>query len=93
MGKIINHVLRIEVEWVLIHNVDLFEWFLTNMLDIDPDFMCHKLTILPQAKLVAQRKRKPGEEQHIAINQAVSKLLKVDFIREIVYTGSQMSSW
>jgi len=39
-----------EVERVLVCNVNLFTWRPDDMLGIDPDFRCHKLVILPQAK-------------------------------------------
>jgi len=56
------------------------------MPDIDLDFMCHKLSILPQENPMAQRKCKFNEERHQSVDQEVEKLLKVDFIRKIVYT-------
>jgi len=56
------------------------------MPGIDPDFMFHKLPILPQAKPVTQRKRKLREERRVAVKQEVNHLLKADFIRPIKYT-------
>jgi len=73
-------VLRSKVDYVLIHNVGLFAWSPIDMSDIDSNIMSHKLTILSQVKLVVRRKRKLIEKWHMAI----SKLLKVDFIRKIV---------
>jgi len=55
------------------------------MPDIDLDFMCHKLSILPQENPMAKRKCKFNEERCQSVDQEVGKLLKVDFIREIVY--------
>jgi len=48
--------------------------------------MCHRLALLPQAKLVAQRKRKMGEERRTAVKSEVSQLTNVGFIREVIYT-------
>jgi len=56
------------------------------MLGIDPDFMCHKLAILPQARPVTQRKRKLEEERRSAMELEVSQLTRVGFIREIACT-------
>jgi len=56
------------------------------MLDIDQDFMYHKLVILPQAKPIAQRKRKLNDERHLATKHEVSQLLKANFTKEITYT-------
>jgi len=47
---------RDEIEQVLITTADLFAWSLTDMPGIDPDFMCHKLALLPHDKPVAWRK-------------------------------------
>jgi len=52
VGKTISWLLRNEIECVIIVYVDLFIWSPTDMPSIDPDFMCHKLVILPQAKSV-----------------------------------------
>jgi len=69
---------RIEIERVLLANADLFAWSLADMSGIDPDFMCHQLALLLQAKPVAQRKRKMGEERRTAVESEVSHLLRQD---------------
>nr|KYP60510.1 Transposon Ty3-I Gag-Pol polyprotein [Cajanus cajan] len=56
------------------------------MPGIDPNFLCHKLSVCRETKPVAQRKRKTGEERKKAIEGEVSKLLDVGFIREVHYT-------
>lgn len=47
VGKTICRALRNEIEQVLLNNVDLFAWSPADMPNIDPDFMFHKLAILP----------------------------------------------
>ncbi|RDX83488.1 hypothetical protein CR513_35580, partial [Mucuna pruriens] len=42
----------------LTENRDVFAWTLDDMPDINPSFMCHRLSIAPGAKLVAQKKWK-----------------------------------
>jgi len=64
----INCALRNDIERVLICNVDLFAWILACMPDIVPNFMCHKLVIQPQAKPMAQRKRKLTKERRLAVD-------------------------
>nr|KYP75371.1 Retrovirus-related Pol polyprotein from transposon opus [Cajanus cajan] len=56
------------------------------MSGIDSNFMCHRLSICWEAKLVAQRKRKMGNERKIAIEEEVAKLLKANFVREVQHT-------
>ena len=53
-------------EWLislLRQNTDLFAWTPTDMLGIDPLVICHRLALDPKARLVAQRKRRLGEER------------------------------
>ncbi|KAK7281396.1 hypothetical protein RIF29_09353 [Crotalaria pallida] len=56
------------------------------MPGIDPNFICHKLSIIPGSKPVAQRKRKVSAEKAAAIEEKVAELLRAGFIREIDYT-------
>jgi len=55
------------------------------MPDIDPDFLCHHLTMDPKVRPVCQRRRKFNEEKHQVIQKETEKLLKVGHIREIQY--------
>jgi len=55
------------------------------MPSIDPDFLCHRLTMDPKVKLVRQRRRKFNEERRRVIQEETKKLLNVGHIREIQY--------
>ncbi|RDX86016.1 hypothetical protein CR513_32692, partial [Mucuna pruriens] len=55
------------------------------MPEIDPGFMCHRLSINPSVKPVAPKKRKQGEEKRRAIKEEVGKLLAASFVREVQY--------
>jgi len=67
IGIFSNQVIRVEtitsttirkkIKEVLFQNTNLFASTLADMADINPDFMCHQLAILPQAKPVAQRSK------------------------------------
>lgn len=76
-----------ELTWVLQVNGDLFALTVANMLGIHPTFMSHKLALFKEARSVAQKKRRLGEEKTIVIETEVNKLLEVDFIREVTYTS------
>lgn len=54
--------------------------------DLHAKHNCHRLSICWDAKLLAQRKRKMGEERCQAVWQEVSKLMAAQFIREVDYT-------
>nr|KYP60498.1 Transposon Ty3-G Gag-Pol polyprotein [Cajanus cajan] len=80
-----------EEEWlaikqVVLENKDLFAWHPSDMPGIDPNFLCHKLSISKEATPIAQRRQKTGEERKAAIEVEVSKLLDARFIREVHYT-------
>nr|KYP44698.1 Retrovirus-related Pol polyprotein from transposon 297 family [Cajanus cajan] len=77
---------RIALCKVIVSNKDLFAWMPSDMPSIDPEFMCHKLSICRAAKPVAQQKRKMGTERKVAVESEVSKLLQARFIREVQYT-------
>jgi len=47
------------------------------MLDIDLDFMYHKLTLLPHVGLIAKRKRKLKIERRVALEEDVAQLTRV----------------
>jgi len=55
MGLNAHKLVREEVERVLVSNLNLSVWSPTDMPDIDPDFMRHKLALLPRVKPVSQR--------------------------------------
>ncbi|XP_020222101.1 uncharacterized protein LOC109804683 [Cajanus cajan] len=67
-------------------NKDLFAWTASDMPGIDPKFLCHRLAVCRDARPVAQKKRKMGDEKRKAANVEVQKLLQVKFIREVTYT-------
>jgi len=71
---------------ILVHNKISFAWTTADLPGIDPDMACHRLSTFKEAKPVAQRKRKLGEEKRKAAREESSKLLQAGFIREARYT-------
>nr|KYP69037.1 Transposon Ty3-I Gag-Pol polyprotein [Cajanus cajan] len=67
-------------------NKELFAWGAEDMPGIDPVFHYHRLAICKEARLVAQRKRKMGEERRRAVKIEVQKLVNARFIRGVQYT-------
>ncbi|XP_068498312.1 uncharacterized protein [Phaseolus vulgaris] len=55
------------------------------MPGIDPDFLCHHLTMDPKVRPVRQRRRKFNEERRLVVQEETKKLLSVGHIREIQY--------
>jgi len=55
------------------------------MPSIDPDFLCHHLTMDPQVRPVRQRRRNFNDERRQVIREETQKLLSAGHIREIQY--------
>lgn len=71
---------------VVMESSDLFTWSTTNMPDVDPSIICHKLSLCPDAKPISQKKMKLGEEMRGVVEEETKWLVKAGFIREIKYT-------
>nr|KYP64946.1 Retrovirus-related Pol polyprotein from transposon 17.6 [Cajanus cajan] len=56
------------------------------MPGIYPRFLCHRLAVCRDARPIAQKKRKMGDEKRKAADAEVKKLLQAKFIREVTYT-------
>jgi len=70
----------------LADNKDLFAWTAEDMPDIDPRVISHRLSVCKEARPIAQKKRRMGEEKRNAAAMEVQKLLEAGFIKEIHYT-------
>lgn len=75
-----------KLQQLLLKNKDLFTWTAVDMPWIDPEFCCHKLSIDPRCKTVAQKKRRMGPERQEEAKEQVKELLKVGFIGETNYS-------
>ena len=76
---------RREVMTVISRHLDAFAWTVTDMPGIDPDFLCHRLTMDTKVRPVRQRQRKFNEERCLVVKQETQKLLNAGHIREIQY--------
>ncbi|RDY13677.1 hypothetical protein CR513_01366, partial [Mucuna pruriens] len=65
---------------VLVANHDVFAWSAQDMPGVDPEFVCHQLSVDSNAKPVAQKKRKMGEEKREAAKQETRKLVAAGFV-------------
>ena len=55
------------------------------MPGIDPEIICHHLSIREEAKPVKQKARRINAERSQALQEEVDRLLKAGFIREALY--------
>jgi len=62
LGRFLSQEEREEVVAVISRHLDAFAWIGTDMPGIDPDFLCHHLTMDTKVRPVRQRRRKFNEE-------------------------------
>ena len=85
LGKSLGQETQDLITKVIARHLDAFAWSSSNMLGVDPDFLCHHLTMDPQVRPVRQRRRKFNDERRQVIREETQRLLSVDHIREIQY--------
>ena len=83
LGQSLSIELRDQIFEVITRHLDAFAWSAADMPDIDPDFLCHHLTMDPSVRPVCQRRRNFNEEKRQVIREETTKLLKGGHIREI----------
>jgi len=84
LGRSLEREERDQVAEVISRHLDAFAWTSSDMPGIDPDFLCHHLTMDPKVRPVCQR-RKFNEERRLIIREETKKLLSAGHIREIQY--------
>ncbi|KAL0352472.1 UNVERIFIED_CONTAM: hypothetical protein Scaly_1635900 [Sesamum calycinum] len=64
-------------------NTEVFAWTMTDLHEISPDVITHKLNVNPNAKPVKQKKRMFGAQRSQAIKEEVDKMLKAGYMRPV----------
>jgi len=85
LGRLLSQEKQDEVAMVISRHLDAFAWSASDMPDIDPDFLCHDLTMDPKVRPVRQRRRKFNDERRLIVREEMQKLLSAGHIREIEY--------
>ena len=85
LGRLLSQEEQDEVAAVISCHLDAFAWTAADMPGIDPNFLCHHLTMDAKVCLVRQRKRKFNEERCLVVKEETQKLLSARHIREIQY--------
>ncbi|XP_025611597.1 uncharacterized protein [Arachis hypogaea] len=83
IGSAFSAETKQHLEGILKANANLFAWTPVDMPGIDPNFICHKLAVNPNARPIRQKKHNLGTERRIAAAAEIQKLLDACFIREI----------
>ncbi|KAI5312416.1 hypothetical protein L3X38_041589 [Prunus dulcis] len=64
----------------------MFAWSPSDMPDIDPNIICHRLHVNPACKPVTQKRRNFAPERVAIIEAEIDKLLAAGFIEEVSYS-------
>jgi len=87
VGTTITAVKAELIDQALKRNVDLFAWTTLDMPRVSPDIITHKLSVYKEARPIAQKKHKLGEEKKLVAKEGIKKLLSVELIRKSRYTS------
>jgi len=85
LGRLLSLGEQEEIDAVISRHLDAFAWTAADMSGIDPDFVCHRLTMDAKVRRVRQRRRKFNEERCLVVKEVTQKLLSAEHIREIQY--------
>ncbi|XP_057745709.1 uncharacterized protein LOC130963623 [Arachis stenosperma] len=86
VNKNLPHELKEPLIEMIRANRDLFAWTPADMPGIDPQIISHHLAVKPEARPVAQRRRKMSAERAEEVAKQTAGLLEAGFIREVDYT-------
>ncbi|XP_068504586.1 uncharacterized protein [Phaseolus vulgaris] len=85
LGRLLSQEEQEAVAEVISRHLDAFAWSASDMPDIDPDFLCHHLSMDATVRPVRQRRRKFNEKRQLVVREETQKLLRAGHIREIQY--------
>jgi len=85
LGMSLGQELHNQIVEVIARHLNIFVWSAFDMPDINPDFLCHQLTMDAKVRPLIQRRRKFNEERRLVIREETQKLLSEGHIREIQY--------
>jgi len=85
LGRLLSLEEQDEVAAVISRHLDAFAWTAADMSGIDPDFLCHHLTMDAKVRPVRQRRRKFNKERCLVVKEETQKLLSAGHIKEIQY--------
>ena len=71
LGRLLSQEEQDEVAVVISRHLDAFAWTASDMPDIDPDFLCHHLTMDAKVRPVRQRRRKFNKERSLIVKDGM----------------------
>jgi len=75
LGRSLSQESQDQVAEAITRHLDAFAWTAAEMPSIDPDFLCHRLTMDPKVQPVRQIRQKFNLEKRQVIREEREKLL------------------
>ena len=69
LGRLLSQEEQEAVAEVISRHLDAFAWSASDMPGIDPDFLCHHLSMDATVHPVRQRRRKFNEERQLVVRE------------------------
>ena len=82
-GTSLGQELQDKIADVIARQMCAFVWSSADMLGIDSNFLCHRLTMDEKVRPVIQRRSNLNEERRLVIKEETQKLLKAGHISKI----------
>ena len=73
LGQSLSKESQDQVVGVIVRHLDAFAWATADMPGIEPDFLCHCLTMDPKVRPVCQRRQKFNDEKRQVIREETTK--------------------
>ncbi|XP_074377645.1 uncharacterized protein LOC141719162 [Apium graveolens] len=85
VGSQLSYETRERLTHFLIKNLDVFAWSHSDVVEIDPGVMCHRLNIFPNCTGIRQKRRPVSGEMAITLKEEVDILSEVGLIKDSFY--------
>ena len=69
LGRSLGQEAHDQIVEVIARHMDAFTWSSSDMPGIDPDFLCHRLTMDPKVRPFRQRRRKINDDRRQVIRE------------------------
>ena len=84
LGSLLSQEEQEGVAEVISRHLDAFAWSASDMPGIDPDFLCHHLSMDATVRPVRQRRRKFNEARQQVVKDEMQKLLSAGDRKSVV---------
>ena len=85
IGVGMSDIGRVKMLLLLVKNVDVFAWSPYKVLEVDPEFIVHRLNVDPLFPPKKQKPRRSVKEHVEVVKQEVKRLKEAGEIKEVFF--------